>query len=427
MRPGRDHRAGVASGASLGRAADRGDVQADGGIRAADHVRSPRDRAVGPGERAADARAAGRRPPGGARRGQRRASGGDRRQRPRALGDVRRHLSRSGHRAGALWRRRRRTRCADRRGSRAGARRDRAPLGRRLARLPVCAQPAQEPRVRRVVGAAPALGGQPRDGAQAAGDDGAHQPPRDPADDPRADARVPRHRRSARADPVRARGRGADSDRPLSPVRGRRLLWLDRRPVVAGSGGVLDRAAHESAADRSRAGDGDVHRHRRLDRAPVRGRRCELAPAARGPRPAHSRVPDALAGSRDQDQRGRVSRDLRRTRAGGQLRRRDRGRRRVTRADGARRGPHRRVRATRRRRPRARGPHRLARDARGGARARCSRRARSGTSLSARGCGSSTAARTRFEACPTSGGSTRSSAERPRAGSRCGAARCWAR
>ena len=41
----------------------------------------------------------------------------------------------------------------------------------------------------RVVGADAALGGQPRDGAQADGDDRADQPARRPADDPRADAR----------------------------------------------------------------------------------------------------------------------------------------------------------------------------------------------------------------------------------------------
>ena len=61
----------------------------------------------------------------------------------------------------------------------------------------------------------------------------ADQPARGAADDPRADARPPRHRRPRRAGRVRARGGGADPGRPLHRVRGRGRLRLARSPGLA--------------------------------------------------------------------------------------------------------------------------------------------------------------------------------------------------
>ena len=70
-------------------------------------------------------------------------------------------------------------------------RRDRAHLGRRDADRAVRPQPGRQPRVRRVVGADAALGGQPRNGAPADGDDHADRSACGAADDPRADAGHP--------------------------------------------------------------------------------------------------------------------------------------------------------------------------------------------------------------------------------------------
>lgn len=61
-----------------------------------------------------------------------------------------------------------------------------------------------------------ALGGQPRDGPQADGDDRAYQPSRRLADDPGSHPGSTHHRRPDRARRVRTRGRRADSRSPPS-------------------------------------------------------------------------------------------------------------------------------------------------------------------------------------------------------------------
>ena len=101
-RPGADQRPGVASGADVGGAEHGAVLRAARLVRPRRDVRPPRDRPVGLGHAAADARAADGRSDRGARRRRDRAHGAVGRQRSRPLGAVRRHLPGPGHGAGAL-------------------------------------------------------------------------------------------------------------------------------------------------------------------------------------------------------------------------------------------------------------------------------------------------------------------------------------
>ncbi len=105
--------------------------------------------------------------------------------------------------------------------------------------------------------------------------------------------------------------------------RGRGRLRLDRPHLAVRRRGVFDRRALD-APDQPSAIHGAVHRHRRVDRAALEAGRRPLALAARGSRPDRARRAAPLARTRGQDGRRRLSGHLRRSGAGGQLRRRDR-------------------------------------------------------------------------------------------------------
>ena len=109
---------------------------------------------------------------------------------------------------------------------RGGARRHRAQLGRRHAGVGVRAQPGGQPRVRGVVGAAPALGGQPRDGPQADGHDRADQPEGDPAHDQRPHPGPAQHRGPRGPRRVRPRGGEPHPRRALHRIRRRGRLHV---------------------------------------------------------------------------------------------------------------------------------------------------------------------------------------------------------
>ncbi len=195
---------------------------------------------------------------------------------------------------------------------------------------------------------------------------------------------------------------------------GRRSPLLHRGPgCAAGRGRGLPhgyaRIARAGAAARDRA----VHRHRRVDRprsgcwrpALARPRRCARRHRSQGACPP--------SWPRDQDHGGRFLRFLRRPRARNPMRAERRTRGRSDRGPRARRGPYRRVRRCRRRSRGTRRQHRRARRARSPARARCSCRRRSRTSLWDPESSSRTAAHTRSRACRANGAFT----PRRRAGS----------
>jgi pimeloyl-ACP methyl ester carboxylesterase len=123
--------------------------------------------------------------------------------------------------------------------------------------------------------------------------------------------------------------------------------------------GVRDRRP-PGGRPRPGAGDGAVHRHRRLDEACGRAGRPRLARAARHaqrPRPARDR---AVPRPRGEDGGRRLPRPVRRTGARDPLRGRDPRSGAGARHRRARRPAHRRVRAARRRPGRHRGAHRRA-------------------------------------------------------------------
>ena len=187
-------------------------------------------------------------------------------------------------------------------------------------------------------------------------------------------------------------------------------------PLTRSSGSSPARSIE---ADRPRAGERPVHRHRRLDHACGRARRPRLARSARQRR---ARGPHRLRARRagGQAHRRRSAVGVRRTGDGDALRRgAERGRLR-TRHPAAQRHPHRRVRGDRRGPRRARRPHRRSRRRvrRAGQITSCPPPSRS--SLSARTCSSQTAASTSSKASPARGISTPSASSARRSHSSTG-------
>ena len=127
-----------------------------------------------------------------------------------------------------------------------------------------------------------ALRREPGDGPADLRDVPGHRRASHPAHDPRSDARPPPARRPGRQ-PARRRGaRRADPGRPLRGASGDRPSALGRRlgGRARGDRGVPDRRPLGGRA-RPRARHGDVHGHRRLDRASGGARGRALARAAR--------------------------------------------------------------------------------------------------------------------------------------------------
>ena len=121
---------------------------------------------------------------------------------------------------------------------------------------------------------------------------------------------------------------GQHPRRPLPRAARRRshLLRRRRRRAARRDRGVRHRLARHPRP-RPRARDGDVHRHRRLDRARGAARRPALARPDGGSRPADARPDRRLPGSHDPQHRRRRVRRLRRPGARDPLRARG-GRRR---------------------------------------------------------------------------------------------------
>ena len=123
-----------------------------------------------------------------------------------------------------------------------------------------------------------------------------------------------RRQRPRRATSGRALARRADPRQPLRRARGRRPCPLGRRRRRGArrDRGVPDRRAPRARA-RPRAGDGAVHRHRRLDPARGRARRPPLARAARAPPRRSCATSSSGSAGREVKTTGRrVPRDLRR-------------------------------------------------------------------------------------------------------------------
>ena len=141
---------------------------------------------------------------------------------------------------------------------------------------------------------------------------------------PRPDARDPpprcrRVRRRARPLPRRAHPR-----RPVGRAARDRQPHLGRRPRRDGrrDPGVRDRHPARDRAAAS-AGDGPVHRHRRLDGARGRAGRRPLAGPAGRPQPGRATAARPVRRARDQGHRRRVPGHVRRPGQGGQMRPRD--------------------------------------------------------------------------------------------------------
>ena len=216
----------------------------------------------------------------------------------------------------------------------------------------VRAQSGRQPRLRRLVGADAAVGGQPRNGASADGDDHADRPAGGAADDPGRRRWSPTCT-DDRIVPVEERpgGGGADPRRAVHRISRQGRLRLGPTPGARRHRGVPHRPPRRPAArvDRvlatvlftdivgstaraSQLGDG---RWRALLDEHDRIVRAELA---------------RWRGTRDQDDRRRLPGDLRRPCPGGQLRARRSSTRSPTWACDPRGRAHGRVRAARRRR-----------------------------------------------------------------------------
>ena len=171
-----------------------------------------------------------------------------------------------------------------------------------------------------------ALRREPGDGPADLRDVPGHRRASHPAHDPRSDARPPPARRPGRQSTRRRGARRAD---PGRPIRG---ASRDRPPALGGrlgsrargGRGVPDRRPLGARA-RPRARHGDVHGHRRLDRAGGGARGCALARAARSASGGGAARAGAVPRTRGEDAGRRLPRHLRRPGAGDPMRARDRG------------------------------------------------------------------------------------------------------
>ena len=332
-------------------------------VREADHVRSPRHGAFRRGQLPAHAGAADGRPRCRAGCGAKRADRAVRRKRPGPVGALRRDISRPRDGPGAVGRggRRRQDDLVGQPQRVPGC--DREQLGRRDADGAVRAKSGRQPRVRRLVGADAAVGGEPGNGASADGDDHADRPAGGAADDPGADAGDPHAGRSHRAG---GGGPGRGCADPRCAVH--RLSRQGRVRLGPDAGARRHRGVPHGPprlpAARGRSGPGHrpVHRHRRLHGARVTARRRSLAGPPGRAQPHRARRAGELARDRDQNDRRRLPGDVRRPCPGSQLRRGDRRLTRRPEPADPRGCAHGRVRAARRRRRGDRRAHRGARD-----------------------------------------------------------------